>query len=76
MLINFSGIKTIDALVWTAVINGFVAPPLMVLIMLISNNRTIMGHRTNSLPINILGWIATAVMFAAAIALVITWGQG
>jgi NRAMP (natural resistance-associated macrophage protein)-like metal ion transporter len=76
MLINFSGIKTIDALVWTAVINGFVAPPLMVLIMLISNNRTIMGHRTNSLPINILGWIATTVMFAAAIALVITWGQG
>ena len=76
MLINFSGINTIDALVWTAVINGFVAPPLMVLIMLISNNRKIMGNRTNSLPINILGWIATAVMFAAAIALVFTWGKG
>jgi len=74
MLINFSGINTIDALVWSAVINGFVAPPLMVLIMLISNNRKIMGNRTNSLPINILGWIATAVMFAAAIALVFTWG--
>jgi NRAMP (natural resistance-associated macrophage protein)-like metal ion transporter len=76
MLINFSGINTIDALVWTAVINGFVAPPLMVLIMLISNNRSIMGDRTNSLPINILGWIATAVMFAAAIALMLTWGKG
>jgi NRAMP (natural resistance-associated macrophage protein)-like metal ion transporter len=76
MLINFSGINTIDALVWTAVINGFVAPPLMVLIMLISNNREIMGERTNSLPINILGWIATAVMFVAAIALVLTWGKG
>src|SRR6266516_6217795 len=36
MLINFSGINTIDALVWTAVINGLVAPPLMVLMMLIS----------------------------------------
>jgi len=76
MLINFSGINTIDALVWTAVINGFVAPPLMVLIMLISNNRKIMGRRTNSLPTNILGWIATAAMFAAAIALVWTWGKG
>ncbi len=76
MLINFSGINTIDALVWTAVINGFVAPPLMVLIMLISNNRSIMGDRTNSLPINILGWIATAAMFAAATALVFTWGKG
>jgi len=76
MLINFIGINPIDALVWTAVINGFVAPPLMVLIMLIANNRTIMGERTNSLPINVLGWLATAVMFAAAIALVVTWGQG
>ncbi len=76
MLINFSGINTIDALVWTAVINGFVAPPLMVLIMLISNNREIMGERTNGLAINILGWIATAVMFAAAIALALTWGKG
>jgi NRAMP (natural resistance-associated macrophage protein)-like metal ion transporter len=76
MLINFSGINPIDALVWTAVINGFVAPPLMVLIMLISNNRAVMGDRTNSLPINILGWVATVVMFAAAIALVLTWGKG
>jgi NRAMP (natural resistance-associated macrophage protein)-like metal ion transporter len=75
MLINFSGINTIDALVWTAVINGFVAPPLMVLIMLISNNSSVMGDRTNSLPINVLGWIATAAMFAAAIALMLTWGK-
>jgi Mn2+/Fe2+ NRAMP family transporter len=71
----FLGINPIDALVWTAVINGFVAPPLMVLIMLISNNRSVMGDRTNNLPINVLGWIGTAVMFAAAIALVLTWGK-
>ncbi len=75
MLINFGGINPIDALVWTAVINGFVAPPLMVLIMFISNNRSIMGNRTNGLPINVLGWIATAAMFAAAIALLLTWGR-
>ena len=75
MLINFIGINTIDALVGTAMINGFVAPPLMVLIMLISNNHSVMGKRTNSLPINILGWIATAAMFAAAISLVLTWGK-
>jgi Mn2+/Fe2+ NRAMP family transporter len=76
MLMNFVGINTIDALVWTAVINGFIAPPLMVLIMFISNNRLVMGDRTNSLPINILGWIATVIMFVAAIALVMTWGKG
>jgi Mn2+/Fe2+ NRAMP family transporter len=75
MLINFAGINPIDALVWTAVINGFVAPPLMVVIMFISNNRSVMGDRTNSLPVNVLGWAATALMFAAAIALVLTWGK-
>ena len=75
MLINFIGINPIDALLWTAVINGFVAPPLMVLIMLIANNRQIMGERTNATWTNLLGWLATLAMFAAAIVLVFMWGQ-
>jgi NRAMP (natural resistance-associated macrophage protein)-like metal ion transporter len=73
MLINFLGINPIDALFWTAVINGFVAPPLLVLIMLVANNRKIMGKRTNTLPLNILGWLATLLMFAAAIGLIWSW---
>ena len=75
MLINFIGINPIDALFWTAVINGFVAPPLLVLIMLVSNNRRIMGDRVNGFGLNVLGWLAAAAMFAAAIALVVTWRQ-
>jgi NRAMP (natural resistance-associated macrophage protein)-like metal ion transporter len=75
MLINFLGINPIDALFWTAVINGFVAPPLMVLIMLVANNPAVMQDRTNGTAINVLGWIATTIMFAATIALVVTWGQ-
>src|SRR5579864_5186746 len=62
--INFIGINPIDALFWTAVINGFVAPPLLVLIMLISNNRNIMGERVNGAWLNVLGWLATILMFA------------
>ncbi|MBV9894336.1 MAG: Nramp family divalent metal transporter [Chloroflexi bacterium] len=73
--INFLGINPIDALFWTAVINGFVAPPLLVLIMLVSNNRDIMGERTNGLWLNVMGWAATIVMAAAAIGLVVTFGQ-
>ena len=73
--INFIGINPIDALFWTAVINGFVAPPLMVLIMLVSNNRAVMRDRVNGLGLNILGGVATLLMFAAAIALVLSWGQ-
>jgi NRAMP (natural resistance-associated macrophage protein)-like metal ion transporter len=75
MLINFLGINPIDALFWTAVINGFVAPPLMVLIMLVANNYRIMGQRTNNVWTNLLGWAATLAMFAAAIVLVFTWGK-
>ena len=74
MLINFIGINPIRALFWTAVINGFLAPPMLVVIMLIANNRTIMGERTNGLWANIVGWATTAVMWAAAIGLILTWG--
>ncbi len=72
MLINFIGINPITALFWTAVLNGFLAPPLMVVIMLVSNNKKVMGERTNTPLINIMGWGATAIMFAGAIALVVT----
>jgi NRAMP (natural resistance-associated macrophage protein)-like metal ion transporter len=73
MLINFVGINPMDALFWTAVLNGFLAPPLLVVIMLVSNNRHIMGKRVNGLGINVLGWATTVLMFAAAVGLVVTW---
>lgn len=75
MLINFVGINPIQALFWTAVINGFLAPPLMVVIMLVGNSRKIMGDRVNTPLLNVLGWAATLAMFAAAVALVLTWGK-
>jgi NRAMP (natural resistance-associated macrophage protein)-like metal ion transporter len=70
--IDYLGINPIDALFFTAVINGFVAPPLLVMIMLVSNNTKIMGKRTNSRLTNVLGWGAAAVMFLAAGVLVLT----
>lgn len=72
VVIDYLGINPIDALFFTAVINGFVAPPLLVLIMLVANNRKIMGKRTNGRLTNTLGWAAAAIMFAAAAVLVIT----
>lgn len=56
MAINYLGINPIAALFWTAVINGVLAPPLLVLIMLISNNQNIMGGRVNNRAPNVLGW--------------------
>ena len=75
VLINFVGINPIRALFLAAIINGFLAPPLLVAIMLVANNRHIMGNRVNGRWSNILGWMTTVVMFVAAVALVLTWGQ-
>jgi NRAMP (natural resistance-associated macrophage protein)-like metal ion transporter len=75
MLINFVGINPITALFWTAVINGLLAPPLLAVIMLIANNREVMGDRVNHRLTNVLGWATTLIMFAAAICLILTWGE-
>ena len=72
--IDFLGINPITALFWTAVINGVVAPPLLVVVMLVANNKQAMGERTNGVFTNIVGWLAAAVMFTAAIGMFITWG--
>jgi len=75
MMINFAGINPIKALFLTAVLNGFLAPPMLFLIMKVSNNRKIMGARVNGLVLNLAGWVTAAVMSAAAIGLIITWRQ-
>lgn len=71
--ICYSGITPMQALFWTAVINGFLSPPLLVVIMLIANNREVMGERVNGRLLNALGWTTTVAMFIAAILLVWTW---
>jgi NRAMP (natural resistance-associated macrophage protein)-like metal ion transporter len=73
MLINFIGINPVKALFWTAVINGFLAPPLLIVIMLVANNKKVMGTRTNGLVMNLLGWTTATLMSAAAVGLVVTW---
>jgi NRAMP (natural resistance-associated macrophage protein)-like metal ion transporter len=76
MLINFLGINPITALFWTAVLNGFLAPPLLIVIMLIANNSKIMGKRVNGRWLNILGWLTALIMSLAAIAMLITSLRG
>jgi len=76
MLINFLGINPITALFWTAVLNGFLAPPLLIVIMLIANNKKVMGKRINGRWLNILGWFTAVLMSVAAVALAITFVHG
>jgi Mn2+/Fe2+ NRAMP family transporter len=67
MVIQYSPISPMKALFWSAVINGVVAVPLMVVIILLASKRSVMGQFTSSRPILALCWIATAVMGLAAI---------
>jgi Mn2+/Fe2+ NRAMP family transporter len=60
----------------SAVINGLLAVPILVLLMLVANNRKIMGQRTNGRWLNLLGWGTTIVMSVAAVALIVTTIRG
>ena len=72
MLIAFSPINPMRALYWSAIINGVLAAPVMVVMMLISSNGKIMGHLATSWRLRVAGWTATAVMAAAAVGMFVT----
>ena len=74
-LITLVKIPAVTALFWTAVINGVLAPPLIVIIMLVSRSKKIMGSRTNGPLTNILGWSTAVIMTGAAIGMFLTWGR-
>ena len=72
--LNFTKIDPIKALFWSAVINGVVAVPVMVMMMILSSRKTVMGKFVLPGPLKAVGWLATAVMGAAAVGMFATWG--
>jgi len=73
--LNFTKIDPIKALFWSAVINGVVAVPVMVMMMLLSSRRAVKGQFALPGPLKVVGWLATAVMGAAAVGMFATWGS-
>lgn len=71
LLIQYSPISPMKALFWSAVINGVIAVPLMVVIIMLVSKKSVMGNFTASRSTIILGWLAVAVMGAAAIGMLI-----
>ena len=69
---NFVGINPIRALIWSAVINGVLAVPILAMMMLVAGKPAVMGELAISRPLAVFGWLTTALMAATAIALVIT----
>ena len=71
--LNFLGFNPMKALIWSGIVQGFSVPPLLLLMMLLTNSRSVVGARTNSRWTNLLGWLTTGVTFLCAAALVATW---
>ncbi len=71
LAIQYTPISPMKALFWSAVINGVIAVPLMVVVILLVSKKSVMGKFTASRPIVILGWVAVAVMGFAAIGMLI-----
>jgi NRAMP (natural resistance-associated macrophage protein)-like metal ion transporter len=67
LLMNFLHINPIKALVYTAVINGFVSVPIIFMILRISNNEKVMGHHTNGTWSNFFGWFTFLTVTSAAL---------
>jgi Mn2+/Fe2+ NRAMP family transporter len=68
LLLNFTSIDPIKALIYAAVANGLVAPIVLVFIVHISGSKKIMGKHANKPAVSVLGWIITGVMIIIGLA--------
>jgi Mn2+/Fe2+ NRAMP family transporter len=66
---DYSGISAVKMLFWSAILNGLLAPPLVVIVVLLTSDKKVMGHCANSKRMKVLGWTCAIVMSAAAIGL-------
>jgi Mn2+/Fe2+ NRAMP family transporter len=71
--ITVSPIDPIKALYWSAVINGVVAPPVMVVMMLMTANRRVMGQFVVGGWLRSLGWASTTAMSFCVVAMIAFW---
>jgi len=71
--LNFTPINPISALYWSAVINGVLAVPVMVLLMLMARHKDVMGHFVIGGPLYWLGWLSTTAMAVSVMAMAVGW---
>lgn len=71
LALNWARLNAVKMLFWSAVLNGVLAPPLVILVVLLTSDKKVMGKRTNSRNAKILGWTCAVLMSAAALALLV-----
>jgi NRAMP (natural resistance-associated macrophage protein)-like metal ion transporter len=74
--LNFVGIDPIKALYWSAVVNGVLAAPVMVIMMLLVRRQSVMGDLIVKGPVYWLGWIATVAMALCIVGMVVSMVLG
>jgi len=73
LALDYAGFNAVSMLFWSAVLNGVLAPPLIVIVLLLTNSKKVMGERSNPRWLSWLGWITVVVMTAASLAMFVTW---
>jgi NRAMP (natural resistance-associated macrophage protein)-like metal ion transporter len=71
LAIDYTGLDAIKMLFWSAVTNGILAPPLILLILLLTSDRQVMGSQTSPITERVLGWVTFVFMAAAAAAMLV-----
>jgi len=69
---DFAGMNAVKMLFWSAILNGLLAPPLVIMVVLLTSDRQVMGNRVNPRIMQILGWICALTMTAAALGFLIS----
>jgi NRAMP (natural resistance-associated macrophage protein)-like metal ion transporter len=72
LALGFAGFNAVAMLFWSAVVNGVLAPPLIVLVVLLTSDADVMGSRRNPRWLRALGWATAVVMTVAAVAMFVT----
>jgi NRAMP (natural resistance-associated macrophage protein)-like metal ion transporter len=72
LALDYLGFNAVKMLFWSAVINGLLAPPLILLVILLTSSHKVMGKRVNPPLLRYLGWATFGVMTAAAAGMIIT----
>lgn len=73
LALDYLNLNAVRMLFWAAVVNGVLAPPLVVLVVLLTNDPKVMGARVNSPTLRLLGWATALVMSAASVAMLVMW---
>lgn len=69
---NFIGLNPIKALIYSAIVNGLVAPVILFFILRISSNKRVMGHWVNRRSTTYIGWVITLLMAASGVAAIVS----